>query len=97
MKGGATKLRIVEEIPVVTPTTEQCVKFAILCAKVVTTDKAWNKWADAWLDGSDRSEKSAWDAAGATAWAAGAAGATAWAARTGIKIDLIAIAKQAME
>ena len=84
LKGGCTKLRIVEEIPVVMPTAEQCVKFGILCAKVVTTDKAWNDWADAWLDGSDRS--AAWAAAGA-----------ARAAEAGIKIDLIAIAKQAME
>ena len=90
LKGGCTKLRIVEEIPVVMPTAEQCVKFGILCAKIVETDKAWNDWADAWLDGSDRSVESAWAAARA-------AGAAEYAARTGIKIDLIAIAKQAME
>ena len=107
LKGGCTKLRIVEEIPVVMPTAEQCVKFGILCAKVVTTDKAWNDWADAWLDGSDRSvgaARAAGDAGAARAAAGAAAGdaeaaarAAAWAAQTGIKIDLIAIAKQAME
>ena len=90
LKGGATKLRIVEEIPVVMPSLEQRVKFGILCAKVVTTDKAWNDWADAWLDGSDRSVESAWaaewaaadaDAAAGAARAAGAAArAAAWAA-----------------
>ena len=151
LKGGCTKLRIVEEIPVVMPTAEQCVKFGILCAKIVETDKAWNDWADAWLDGSDRSAwaarlaagaarlaagaarlaagAAAGDAAWAAAWAADAAARADWAAaeaaagaawaaraaaeaaagaawaaraaeyaaRTGIKIDLIAIAKQAME
>ena len=96
LKGGCTKLRIVEEIPVVMPSLEQRVKFGILCAKVVTTDKAWNDWADAWLDGSDRSVGAARAAARAAAWAAAEA-AAAWAAQTGIKIDLIAIAKQAME
>src|ERR1700690_3620410 len=35
LKGGATKLRIVEQIQAVKPTKEQCVKFAILCAKEV--------------------------------------------------------------
>ena len=102
LKGGCTKLRIVEEIPVVMPSLEQRVKFGILCAKVVTTDKAWNDWADAWLDGSDRSADSAWAARAAAgdaqdAWDAWAAQDAARVAGAGIKIDLIAIAKQAME
>ena len=104
LKGGCTKLRIVEELPVVMPTTEQFIKFGIYCAKAVTADIAWNKWADAWLDGSDRSARSAEaaEAARDAAWAAGAAArAAAWAAeyaaQTGKAIDLIAIAKKAME
>jgi hypothetical protein len=136
LKGGCTKLRIVEELPVVMPTTEQFVKLGIYCAKAVTTDIAWNKWADAWLDGSDRSARfarsarSAGDAAWAAAWAAwdaaqaarsadaaqaarsaeaaqaaqaaawgawDATGAAEYAAQTCKAIDLIAIAKKAME
>ena len=128
LKGGCTKLRIVEELPVVMPTTEQFIKFGIYCAKAVTADIAWNKWADAWLDGSDRSARSAaraaeyaaraaardaaW-AARAAAWAAwnaaraaadaarvaagDAARAAEYAAQTGKAIDLIAIAKKAIE
>ena len=92
LKGGCSKLRIVEELPVVMPTTEQFIKFGIYCAKAVITDIAWNKWADAWLDGSDRSARAAeaaraaaraaaWDAARAAARAAAwaAARAAAWA------------------
>ena len=103
LKGGCTRLRIVEELPVVMPTNEQCVKFSIYCAKAVITDIAWNKWADAWLDGSDRSARSAEAAAWAAAWAAAGAAAgaavraAAWAAWDGKAIDLIAIAKKAME
>ena len=114
LKGGCTKLRIVEELPVVMPTNEQSIKFGIYCAKAVTADIAWNKWADAWLDGSDRSAGSAeaarsaawdaeaaWDAARAAAWDAeaawNAAGAAEYAAQTGKAIDLIAIAKKAIE
>ena len=126
LKGGCTKLRIVEELPVVMPTTEQFIKFSIYCAKAVTADIAWNKWADAWLDGSDRSARSAWaarsvawaaawdawdaaEAARSAAWAAAdaawaaaraaraAARAAEYAAQTGKAIDLIAIAKKAME
>ena len=82
LKCGVHALEIVEEIPVPTLTTEQRVKFAILCAKCVCTDVAWNAWADKWLSSDDRSaeaaEATAW-AAEATAWAAEAA-AAAWAA-----------------
>ena len=82
LKCGVHALKIVEEIPVPTLTTEQRVKFAILCAKCVCTDVAWNAWADKWLSSDDRSaeaaEATAW-AAEATAWAAEAA-AAAWAA-----------------
>ena len=78
LKCGVHALEIVEEIPVPTLTTEQRVKFAILCAKCVCTDVAWNAWADKWLSGDDRSEAAAWEAARAAA--AEAAKAAAWEA-----------------
>jgi hypothetical protein len=137
LKGGSTKLRIVQEIQYVAPTMEQCVKFAILCASAVCRDKSFIKWANGWLDGSDRSSEAAdkayWAAAAAAraaadaaaAWAAddaaaaraaasnaaaaaaaaraaasnaaAAAAAAAARARAGIKLNLVAIAKLAME
>jgi hypothetical protein len=120
LKGGSTKLRIVQEIQYVAPTMEQCVKFAILCASAVCRDKSFIKWANGWLDGSDRSSEAAdkaywaaadaaraaadaaaaWaadDAAAARAAASNAADAAAARARAGIKLNLVAIAKLAME
>ena len=38
-------------------TNEQRVKFAILCAKAVYADSTFHKWADAWLNNSDRSAR----------------------------------------
>jgi len=65
----------------------QKVAFAIFCAQSAFGGKseAWDKWADDWLSGKDRSEAATWAAAGAAAgaaWAAEAAGAAeaAWAA-----------------
>ena len=80
LKCGVHALKIVEEIPVPVLTTEQRVKFAILCAKCVCTDVAWNAWADKWLSSEDRSAAAAWAtaaAACATAWAAKEAAAKA--------------------
>ena len=87
LKCGVHALKIVEEIPVPTFTTEQRVKFAILCAKQVCKDAAWNAWADKWLSG-DRSARGA-----ETARAAWAALAAAKAARAA-ELDLIQIVEQ---
>ncbi len=64
LKCGVYALKIVEEIPVPVLTTEQRVKFAILCAKSVCKNAAWNAWADKWLSSEDRS---AWAAEAAEA------------------------------
>jgi len=84
LKGGSTQLKIIEEIQYVKPTTEQCVKFAIFCGKAVYRDATFNKWADSWLDGTDRSYAAADSAAAAARYAAArydAAAAAAAAAR----------------
>ena len=47
-------------------TIEQRVKFAILCAKAVYNEEAFNLWADRWLSGEDRSLESAQLAVAAT-------------------------------
>jgi hypothetical protein len=80
LKGGSTKLRIVQEIQYVAPTMEQRIKFAILCASAVCRDKSFIKWANGWLNGSDRSSGAAWAAADAARAAAARAAARAAAA-----------------
>lgn len=54
LKVGVKTLTTIEEIPLPVVTTEQRVKFAILCAKQVCKDEKWNDWADKWLSGEDR-------------------------------------------
>ena len=82
LKVGVKTLTTVKRLPLPRVTTEQRARFAVLCAKTVCDDPAWNTWAARWLSGEDRSRQAAMEAAGAaTAWAAAAAGAaTAWAA-----------------
>ena len=91
LKVGVKTLTTIEEIPLPVVTTEQHVKFAILCAKQVCKDEKWNAWADKWLSGEDRSAAAA-EAAWAAAWAARAARLAARAS----DIDLIALAAQAI-
>ena len=87
LKVGCTALTLKKEMPLPETTTEQRVRFGILCAKEVCRGPAWLEWADAWLDGDDRSaraaaEATAWSATRAAAWSAtrAAAEAAAWAA-----------------
>ena len=95
LKCGVHALKIVEEIAVPTLTTEQRVKFAILCAKCVCTDVAWNAWADKWLSGENRSEAAAWAAEAAEAAARAEAKAAAKAAAKGAAKAAIATKKTA--
>ena len=75
-----TTLRIIE-LPEVT--TEQRVRFAILCALRVCKDRTFASWANKWLSGEDRSAATArWAEAAWAAEAARAAWATARAAAT---------------
>ena len=55
LKVGCTELTLTEELELPVITTEQRVRFAILCAKKVYKDKEWNKWADKWMTGKDLS------------------------------------------
>jgi hypothetical protein len=85
LKYGCTKMRLVQELQFIKPTVEQCIKFGILCALEVYKDAAFIKWANSWLDGTDRSIESARAAAAdaraaRAAYAADAAGAAARAA-----------------
>jgi pyruvate/2-oxoglutarate dehydrogenase complex dihydrolipoamide acyltransferase (E2) component len=103
LKGGSTKLRIVQEIQYVAPTTEQRIKFAILCASAVCRDTAFLEWANGWLNGSDRSSGAAWaayyaaaaDAAAADDAAAAAAAAASNAAAAAARAAADAAARAA--
>ena len=77
LKFASKSQTLIKEISLPEITLEEKIEFAIKVAKLVCEDSEWNVWADSWLDGSDRSEGSAYTAALA-AWAADAA--AAWAA-----------------
>ena len=108
-KLGCTSVTTTERVPLPQPTIEQRVEFGIrsaLAGKRTWRWKGravWVRWAEAWLDGSDRTQDAAYAAACAYAYAdaayaaAYAADAAAYAA--GIadpSIDLAAIAAQVM-
>lgn len=83
LKGGCKQAKIVEilKLPDITPS--QKVEFAIRCAKVVYKNAEWNKWADAWLSGENRTRMrahKAYIAANDATSATNAAGAAAYAA-----------------
>ena len=62
-KGGCKQLTLTKEIEVPTMSMNQHIACGILFAKKVYKDKDWNTWADNWLNGTDRTEKSAADTA----------------------------------
>src|SRR5574343_327403 len=84
MKGGSRSLTTIREIDVPEVTTEQRVRFAILCALEVYSEPGFVTWANAWLDGIDRSK------AAAAAWAAAAAARAAEAAARAASASAIA-------
>ena len=59
LKCGYTKARLVEELPLPQISPVQWIRFAIFCAKEVYKGEEWNKWANNWLSGKDRTEESA--------------------------------------
>ena len=105
LKCGCVTLTTVKEIVLPTVTNEQRIRFAILCAKEVCTDKAWNLWADNWLSGKDRTAeaaRAAWTAAQAAeaaraAWTAAQAARVAWTAKAAAEAAAEAAAKAAAE
>jgi len=68
LKVGCTRLTTMKKIEIPNITTTQNIAFAILCAKAVCSSFEWNKWADDWLDGIDRTEFAA-DVAAKATWA----------------------------
>ena len=70
LKFASKSQTLIEEIPLPQIGTEQKVEFAIRVAKLVYKYSQWNLWADNWLNGSDRSARSAYNAAYSAADAA---------------------------
>jgi len=100
LKSGCKTLMTIKEIPLPEISRVQRIVFGILCAKEVCKDEVWNKWADKWLSGEDRSEKSARAArADASlsddAYAANASYAASYAARAAARAANAAIASNA--
>lgn len=72
LKVGCIRLRTIKQIPLPKVTTEQRVRFAILCAMEVYTSPEWVEWAQNWLSGKDRTVETATKAAKAAVMAADA-------------------------
>jgi len=105
LKLGCSRFTTLEIVPLPQVTIEQRIRFGIICTRAVYFDPGWNRWADDWRNGNDRSAESA-RAAAAAAWAAAwaaaqaaaqAAAAAAQAAAEERPLDLIALAQRAME
>ena len=80
LKVGCTRVTTLTRMALPVIMMDQRVRFAILCAKHVCGDTAWNRWADDWLSGKDRAARAAAAAADAAMRAAEAADVTTWAA-----------------
>lgn len=59
VKRGVQYITTLERLPMPEVTREQWITFAIRCAQTDCTSIRWNKWAEAWLSGEDRSAHSA--------------------------------------
>jgi len=91
-KLGCTSLTTLARVELPVVTTEQRVRFGILCARAVCRNATFTAWSDAWLSGQDRSAR----AAEAAAEAARAADAARAAEEIVITVDLVAIAHEAV-
>jgi len=85
LKVGCIEATTIKRVDFPIISTEQKVKFAILCALEVYNKKKFVRWAHNWLDGTDRTAETAEataEAAWATAWVAWAAAEAAAKAAT---------------
>ena len=102
LKSVCKTLTTIKEIPLPEISGVQKIAFGILCTKEVCKNEVWNKWADKWLSGEDRSNESAnaadyANAASYDAYAADYAAADAAdAADANKSINFIALAEKAM-
>ena len=113
LKSGFKIVTTIRRIDLPVITLEQRIRISIYCALKQYSAPSFVKWANAWLDGSDRSARAAWaareaaaaaqaacaEAAEAAARAAAAAARAAWAATRAAeaKFDLLTIIKSVVE
>ena len=82
LKSGFKTVTTIRRIDLPVITLEKRIRISIYCALKQYSAPSFVKWANAWLDGSDRSARAARAAcAEAAAWAAQAAWAAEWAAQ----------------
>ena len=79
LKCGCKKLTTIKILDAPIITTEERIEVAIRCAKKINNGNKWGKWADNWLNGTDRTRGSA-NAAVNAAYAAADAANAAYAA-----------------
>ena len=89
LKSGAKTLTTIRRIPLPEISLNQKIAFAIYCAKEVYEDEKWNLWADKWLSGEDRTQRSAYSAADAAYYASAAS-------KKALNIDFIQLLDKAM-
>lgn len=77
LKCGVYALTLVREMDVPQPTLLARAFFGVMCAQQVCTDARWNRWAEGYLSGKDRSTEAANVAYAAYAASAAAAHAAA--------------------
>lgn len=94
LKSGYTEVTTVERMEVPTIPTAALVRWSITLALQVYSDAAFERWAQAWLSGEDRSERAEW-AAWVAARAAWVAAATEEGAQTA-KLPLADLLRQAI-
>jgi len=111
LKSGFKTVTTIRRIDLPVITLEKRIRISIYCALKQYSAPSFVKWANAWLDGSDRSARAAWAAreeaeaaareeAEAAAWEEAEA---AWAARAAAaraaraKFDLLTIIKSVVE
>ena len=59
LKSGCKKLTTLSRLPLPVITSEQRIEIGIRCAMIVYKEQHWLLWAQKWLSGEDRTEKSA--------------------------------------
>lgn len=67
-KRGFKQMKLIKELDVPNITTEQRIKFVILCAIEVYESKSFNVWAKNWLSGADKSYSTANNAYNNVVW-----------------------------
>lgn len=61
LKRGVQRLRLIRELQIPKPSRNQRLRFGILCALKINASNAFERWAQDWLSGKDRTIEAACD------------------------------------